>query len=102
MSAFHLQTLCVKYEHIIIPFAQNSNTYFSLNIIRLVDGFQFPESIDLDNIVFLTFSYFYLVMLLAEYQWHLFPVTLLATGLSFTMKHQSSVLSFLIARKSEV
>ena len=53
MSAFHSQTLCVKYEHIIIPFAQNSNTYFSLNIIRLVDGFQFPESIDLDNVIFL-------------------------------------------------
>lgn len=68
MSAFHSQTLCVKYEHIIIPFAQNSNTYFSLNIIRLVDGFQFPESIDLDNVIFLAFTYFYLIMLLAEYQ----------------------------------
>ena len=56
MSAFHSQTLCVKYEHIIIPFAQNSNTYFSLNIIRLVDGFQFPESIDLDNVIFLAFT----------------------------------------------
>lgn len=60
MSAFHSQTLCVKYEHIIIPFAQNSNTYFSLNIIRLVDGFQFPESIDLDNVIFPAFTYFYL------------------------------------------
>ena len=66
MSAFHSQTLCVKYEHIIIPFAQNSNTYFSLNIIRLVDGFQLPESIDLDNVIFLAFTYFYLIMLLAE------------------------------------
>ena len=81
MSAFHSQTLSVKYEHIIIPFAQNSNTYFSLNIIRLVDGFQLPESIDLDNVIFPAFTYFYLIMLLAEYQWHLFPVTLLAAGL---------------------
>lgn len=56
MSAFHSQTLCVKYEHIIIPFAQNSNTYFSLNIIRLVDGFQLPESIDLDNVIFPAFT----------------------------------------------
>ena len=81
MSAFHLQTLCVKYEHIIIPFAQNSNTYFSLNIIRLVDGFQFPESIDLDNVIFLAFTYFYLIMLLAEYQRHLLPVALFSAGL---------------------
>ena len=81
MSAFHSQTLCVKYEHIIIPFAQYSNTYFSLNIIRLVDGFQLPESIDLDNVIFPAFTYFYLIMLLAEYQGYLFPVTLLAAGL---------------------
>ena len=81
MSAFHSQTLCVKYEHIIIPFAQNSNTYFSLNIIRLVDGFQLPESIDLDNVIFPAFTYFYLIMLLAEYQGYLLPVTLLAAGL---------------------
>ena len=66
MPAFHSQTLCVKYEHIIILVRKNSNTYFCLNIIRLVDSFQFPEGIDLDNIVLLTFPYFYLVMLLTE------------------------------------
>ena len=30
MSAFHLQTLCVKYEHIIIKFEQNRKTKFYL------------------------------------------------------------------------
>ena len=83
MSVFHSQTLCVKYEHIIILAEENSNTIFLifLDIIGLINGFQFPESIDLYDIFLLTFPHFYIVMLLAEYQRHLLPVTLLAAGL---------------------
>lgn len=72
MSVFHSQTLCVKYEHIIILAEENSNTIFLifLDIIGLINGFQFPESIDLYDIFLLTFPHFYIVMLLAEYQRH--------------------------------